>query len=69
MNAPPAPAAHRNALVSVENLRHLYQKGSANDLLVLDNVQVALADNEIVSLLGRSGSGKSTLLRIIAGLM
>ncbi|WP_163312262.1 ATP-binding cassette domain-containing protein, partial [Enterobacter cloacae] len=37
--------------------------------LVLDDVQLALHENEIVSLLGRSGSGKSTLLRIIAGLM
>ncbi|QCI63319.1 AAA-associated domain-containing protein [Phreatobacter stygius] len=70
VNAPPAPAAtSQKALVQVKNLRHLYQKGSASDLLVLDDVQLALRDNEIVSLLGRSGSGKSTLLRIIAGLM
>jgi NitT/TauT family transport system ATP-binding protein len=38
-------------------------------LLVLDDVKLALRDNEIVALLGRSGCGKSTLLRIIAGLM
>src|SRR3954471_10208969 len=36
---------------------------------VLDNVEFALADGEIVALLGKSGSGKSTLLRIIAGLI
>ncbi|MDB5650189.1 MAG: nitrate/sulfonate/bicarbonate transporter ATP-binding protein [Hyphomicrobiales bacterium] len=57
------------AIVSVENVRHFYQKGGANDLLVLENVDLILRENEIVSLLGRSGSGKSTLLRIIAGLM
>ena len=38
-------------------------------MLVLDDVNLTLADNEIVGLLGRSGSGKSTLLRIISGLM
>jgi NitT/TauT family transport system ATP-binding protein len=61
-----APATLHVPLVSVDHLRHLY---GDSDVLVLDDVNVALADNEIVALLGRSGSGKSTLLRIIAGLM
>jgi NitT/TauT family transport system ATP-binding protein len=56
-------------VVRVEHLRHVYREGGAGDLLVLDDVNIALADREIVALLGRSGSGKSTLLRIIAGLM
>ena len=57
------------SLVSVKGVRHFYHKGGVNDLLVLDDVDLSLRENEIVSLLGRSGSGKSTLLRIIAGLM
>ena len=69
VQAPPAAVAAQGALVTVDKLRHLYQKGATNDLLVLDDVALTLRDNEIVSLLGRSGSGKSTLLRIIAGLM
>src|SRR5947208_388450 len=56
-------------LVKAEGLRHLYHKGGASDLLILDDVSLTLRDNEIVALLGRSGCGKSTLLRIISGLL
>ncbi len=38
-------------------------------LTVLDNVSLAVAKGEFVSLLGASGCGKTTLLRIIGGLI
>jgi NitT/TauT family transport system ATP-binding protein len=56
-------------LVELEGVRHLYGDGGAKDHVVLENVNLTLRSNEIVSLLGRSGCGKSTLLRVIAGLM
>src|ERR1700726_3752627 len=46
-----------------------FPKGSGEDLLVLEKVDLTIHSGEIVGLLGRSGSGKSTLLRIIAGLI
>ncbi len=55
-------------LLDIRNVRQTYSKGQANDLLVLDGINLQLREGEIVGLLGRSGSGKSTLLRIIAGL-
>jgi NitT/TauT family transport system ATP-binding protein len=58
------PTAQADTLVSVEHLRHVYDRGC-----VLDDVTLQLREGEIVGLLGRSGCGKSTLLRIIAGLM
>jgi NitT/TauT family transport system ATP-binding protein len=53
-----------NAVV-IEGLRHEF----ANGTVALENVEVCLAENEFVSLVGRSGCGKSTLLYILAGLV
>ena len=65
----PAGSVAASALVVVDHVRQLYPKGGGDDVLVLDDVNLRLGNNEIVSLLGRSGCGKSSLLRIIAGLM
>ena len=68
-----APDGHRrrprHALLEVHNCRQAYHKDSNADLLVLDDVNLAITPAEIVGLLGRSGSGKSTLLRIVSGLL
>ncbi len=58
-----------HTLLDVRAISQAYHKDSANDFVVLEDVQLRIEDNEIVGLLGRSGSGKSTLLRIVAGLL
>ncbi|MEW6645507.1 MAG: nitrate/sulfonate/bicarbonate ABC transporter ATP-binding protein [Pseudomonadota bacterium] len=55
-------------LIDIRNVSRSFPKGSGEDLLVLEKVDLTIRSGEIVGLLGRSGSGKSTLLRIIAGL-
>ena len=55
-------------LLQVGDVRKAFPKSDGGELLVLEGVNLCLADGEIVGLLGRSGSGKSTLLRLIAGL-
>ncbi|HEY1474188.1 MAG TPA: nitrate/sulfonate/bicarbonate ABC transporter ATP-binding protein [Pseudolabrys sp.] len=57
-----------DALLQIQSVRQAFPKPDGEDLLVLDDINLTLADDEIVGLLGRSGSGKSTLLRLIAGL-
>jgi len=40
----------------------------AGRIVVLEHIDLAIAEGEIVALLGRSGCGKSTLLRVVSGL-
>src|SRR6202008_3381126 len=56
-------------LLDMRSVCRSFPKGSGEELLVLEKVDLTIRSGEIVGLLGRSGSGKSTLLRIIAGLI
>ena len=49
----------------IENLKKTYH--DANDLIVLDNLNLTVEQNEFIGIVGTSGCGKSTLLHIIGG--
>ena len=55
-------------LLEIHGVRQAFPRPDGGQLLVLDGVELSLAEAQIAGLLGRSGSGKSTLLRLIAGL-
>lgn len=59
-----------NKSIRIKKLNMVYTgpDDDGSGLGVLSNVNLAVQDNEFVSLLGPSGCGKSTLLKLIAGL-
>jgi NitT/TauT family transport system ATP-binding protein len=57
-----------DALLDIHELRQTFPRADGGEHLVLDGIDLALTQGQIVGLLGRTGSGKSTLLRLIAGL-
>jgi NitT/TauT family transport system ATP-binding protein len=66
LTPPPSPLPQR--LIAASSITKTYQTPDHSGRLVIDNIDFALAEGEIVAILGKSGSGKSTFLRIIAGL-
>jgi NitT/TauT family transport system ATP-binding protein len=59
---------NNSPLLQCTDVRKAFPKPDGAELLVLEGMNLELAEGQIVGLLGRSGSGKSTLLRLIAGL-
>jgi NitT/TauT family transport system ATP-binding protein len=55
-------------ILAVKAANKSFRRPNGEPLVVLESVDLALKEGELVGLLGRSGSGKSTLLRLIAGL-
>jgi putative spermidine/putrescine transport system ATP-binding protein len=59
-------------MAALQQAGHLTVAGAAKRFgaaTVLDDLSIAVAKGEFVSLLGPSGCGKTTLLRCIAGLL
>lgn len=59
----------KDVLIKTKKIGKTFRKGRDQKLEVLQNVDLAIHEGEIVALLGKSGSGKSTFLRVIAGLI
>lgn len=54
-------------IIEIKNLKKVYA-GISKELTVLDDINIAITQGEIVSIVGPSGSGKTTLLGLAAGL-
>ena len=60
---PPIPAP----FVEVEGVSKVYPKRDGGEAVILDNVNLTVAEGEFVCVIGHSGCGKSTLLDMVSG--
>ena len=63
------PATAPLSVIDIRKVGMAFAKPSGQPLPVLADIDITVAEGEILGLLGRSGSGKSTLLRIAGGLI
>lgn len=55
--------------IKVENLVHIYSKGTVFQHVALDDISFTIDDGEFVGIIGHTGSGKSTLIQHLNGLL
>lgn len=56
-----------DTMIRVENLTKTYKLENGDEFRALSDVNLEVAEGEILGILGMSGSGKTTLLRILRG--
>jgi putative ABC transport system ATP-binding protein len=54
-------------VLELKGVRRVFQPGTPDEVLALQDVWLSLAEGEFVTLVGSNGAGKSTLLGVIAG--
>ena len=57
------------SLIDVAHVSHEYASNNHEHDLVLSDISLTVAENDVLALLGPSGCGKSTLIRVMCGLI
>jgi NitT/TauT family transport system ATP-binding protein len=65
---PKVSQTEKPAIAELRGVSKIFNVGHGRELKVLDQIDVAVHERELLALLGQSGSGKSTLLRCLTGL-
>lgn len=58
---------NEKVIIEAKNIKKVFGEGE-NELVVLNNIDLAIKQGEFVSIMGPSGCGKSTLLYLLGGL-
>ncbi len=54
-------------MLEIKNLSKTFNKGTINEKLALDHIDLSLEDGDFVTVIGGNGAGKSTMLNAVAG--
>lgn len=54
-------------MIELKNISKTFNKGSADEIVALKNINLTIREGEFITVVGFNGSGKSTLLNIISG--
>jgi len=54
-------------MLSIENVTKVFNAGTVNERIALDNVSLHLPKGDVVTIVGGNGAGKSTLMNAISG--
>src|SRR5271155_4478096 len=66
----PVPATLDTPVIAeLKNISKSFTIRGGHELKVLENIDLAVHQGELLALLGQSGSGKSTILRCLTGLV
>ena len=55
-------------VIEMRNIIKNFYIGTPNELYILKNIDITVADGEFIAIVGQSGSGKSTLMNLIGAL-
>lgn len=54
-------------MIRLEQFTKYFHKGSVNQVLALDRIDLTVAEGDFITIIGSNGAGKSTLLNCLAG--
>lgn len=54
-------------MLEIKNITKVFNPGTANEKVALNDVSLTLEDGDFVTIIGSNGAGKSTLLNAVAG--
>ncbi len=54
-------------MITIKNCNKYFHKGSINEVIALNRIDLEIGEGEFVTVIGSNGAGKSTLLNAVAG--